>query len=146
MDTFKADGCNIVYSAAFIDPADYEKLLLRYSGNRNGKHGKRIRHPHMTVIYHPDVIPYDLIGEKINISVYGYASDENNEGVGVHCSCSNPVLSDMLGKIRNPHITLSLSENGRAVHTGNLEFLPCEPTVLTAVFGFFADNGIVYIK
>ena len=120
------------YIGGFLRKQDYRRLLARCSA---GTLARQIDAPHVTFVYRPEAVEEELFGEPLRLCVTGYANDGRNEGVRVEIRTENARLRDMAERIRCPHITLSVSEDGRPVDTGYLTFTPVEPFELTARFG-----------
>ena len=94
-----------------------------------------VRFPHITIEYKPVSVDESLFGTPISIKVVGYGCDGENEGLEVLPTCEEGPLIQRLSAIAHPHITLSVSESGRARNTGRLFFHPLEPFTLSAVYG-----------
>lgn len=128
------------YMACFPDPA----LLWAFADRAfPDRLEKRVRFPHVTVRYEPDEVPDALIGEKVKIRVTGYGNDGTNEGLLVEIVSSSEDLRALLDLIPRPHITLSLSREGKAVNTALLDFGPAEPFEMEAVFGAWTGSRLV---
>ena len=84
-----------------------------------------IDNPHITFAFRPSRIDPVLFGKKATFNIVGYACDENNQGVSVclHVTESSELAKEFLA-ISNPHITISVSEIGKPVNTGKLDFIP----------------------
>ena len=104
---------------------------------------KRIQHPHITFAYRPEEVDESLFGEEVTIRVFAYGSDAQNEGVKVDICTDNAKIQEAFGKIEVPHITLSISEDGKAVNTRFLDFKNIEPFTLKGRFGGYMFDGTV---
>ena len=135
------DNIEVVYTGCFINPKKLEqkiKKLERLPLKRT------IERPHVTFEYKPSSVDFSLFGEKVSVTATGYGNDGENEGLFVTLETDNDSLKNLIKKIENPHITLSVSENGKPVNTKNLSSVPIEPIKMTAVFGaFVSGKGIV---
>lgn len=125
MNTIKYIGC-------FFDQA----IVKKHAEQQNDERLYRvIKHPHVTFAYEPRSIPYELFGLNITILVTGYGNDGENEAFGVEFKNLPEELSELAQLIENPHITISVSKNGKPVNSKNLKFDPIEPFCLQGVFG-----------
>lgn len=94
-----------------------------------------IAHPHITFAYRPDSVDESLFGETITIRATAYGNDGENEGLKVELISACPKLTKAFQAIAVPHITLSISAEGKAVNTGSLQFHQIEPFELTGIYG-----------
>lgn len=86
-----------------------------------------IVNPHVTFAFKPTEYNPDLIGKLAMLKVVGYACDGKNQGLQVEMEESSvPEILAEFKKIENPHITLSVSNEGKPVDTGKLKFEPIE--------------------
>lgn len=70
------------------------------------------------------------------MEVIGYGADDDNEGLLVRLKSANPKLQKKFEEIEKPHITLSISQKGKAVNTRFLDFKPIEkPFSFTMIYG-----------
>lgn len=127
---------DLIYWGIFLDDSNSLKKTLE----------KKIIYPHVTYGFKTEM-PLYILGEPTTIEVVGYAIDNNNEGYSVR------IPEDPYGMCRNlfylkrkvPHITTSVSAQGKPVDTKDLKFQPIEPFVLTGRFGYFSNiNCIKY--
>ena len=117
----------IVYTGVFVDAEELaQKLLL--TGLPRHILEKEIDNPHVTFQFMPSTNAVDerLFGTPVEIIVAGYGADEENEGVYVGILMDSPEILALYRKIAVPHITLSVSKNGRPVNTCHLEFHPLD--------------------
>lgn len=102
-----------------------------------------IASPHVTFVFEPDKVDESLFGEKIRIRATGYGNNGINEGLKVELYSENNKLVEMIKNIQVPHITLSVSEDGKSYDTRFLEFHPIEPFELEGIFGGYMRDGTV---
>lgn len=128
----------IIYTGLFIDKKTFYDHF-------SAKLAKEIEYPHATVFFKPkgSEVHQELFGEKAMITITGYGCDENNEGFSVKINAKNPALQKLCDDILVPHITISVSEDGKPVDTGKLEFETREQVSLEATFGAFTTGGLV---
>ena len=133
-----------IYIGIFLNDASVDKLE-RHS---NGTHlCNKIRNQHVTLMFRPTTADIeeisDWIGQEATMLVTGYGKDENNEGYSVELS---PFLSTFCWS-KVPHITTYISEKGRPVDTGMLEFREFDKEEQFCVrgdIGIFYDTGISF--
>lgn len=121
---------NIIYTGIF-----FEKMT--------GKLEKQIEFPHVTHEFRPMNINEDLFGQEVTFEIIGYGIDTENEGYLVKVKTATDEMRKALDIIAIPHITLSVSKNGKPVNTKNLEFKPCAGFEITGVYGGFNGNKII---
>lgn len=125
-----------IYIGAFVS----SKQLKNISGNRLAR---EIVNPHVTFKFRPDHVNTSLFGKEVHIKVIGYGNDGINEGVKVKLYAKNPELQKLADKVEIPHITLSVSEQGKPVNTRFLSFKQIEePITITGIFGGFSPEGV----
>ena len=92
--------------------------------------------PHVTVKFAPgpDILS-EFWGQKVTVTVTGYACDGRNEGIRVTLHAKNKALQEKLAKVAAPHMTLSVAEGARARDTGKLAFQDIAPISFRTVFG-----------
>ena len=124
-----------------------EKEIEKISDNEKVRLEKRSTNFHCTFRYKPEDMSVfnEVIGEEAELTLTGYACDGENSGYKVKL---DEVIekyflnTDDSGKLQVPHITTSLSKDGKAVNTMNLEFENFEqPIVVRGRFGVFVKNG-----
>lgn len=140
-------GC--VYVGYFIEPEQFEELLGRLDeqGLGDGHLHRMISCPHVTMEYMPRDAHGELFGKTRTMTVVGYGNDGRNEGVMVELGTTGDDELARLGEsVPMPHVTLSVSRDGRPVDTGGLEFSPLdEPFELEGRFGgFTTDRRVVF--
>ncbi len=99
-----------------------------------------VDYPHVTFAYQPDVVDEQYFGAEIHIRAIGYGCDGKNEGLKVCLDAEQSELQILINQIPVPHITLSISETGRAVNTRYLQFTEIKPIDFTATFGGYIDQ------
>lgn len=129
---------SIIYNALFIDSADKDKLLTISSQHLS----KIIAEPHVTLHFRPvgANVYSNLWGSKAELTVVGYANDGKNEGVLVKIKAEDPILQSLYSSVETPHITISVSDDGKPVDTAKLDFQLCDPVTLHATFGAFDEK------
>lgn len=107
-----------------------------------GDLANEIEHQHITFGYKvtpPDGIDWEA---EYPIVVIGYANDGTNEG---YCCEFPPELDEMYFGTDMPHITVSVSDDGKPVNTQYLDFEELdEPFTIYGKFGYYA-RGNYYI-
>ena len=122
---------NIVYEAFFVQSTLPSKL------------SKDIEFKHVTTEYKPAISHEHLYGQQATFVITGYGNDEVNEGYSVKLvSCESDELRELYEAIPVPHITLSISPEGKAVNTKNLEFGPTDEFTVLTKFGGFLGKPI----
>ena len=107
---------------------------------------KDIQNKHITTEFRPKQTHQDLYGKTATFKVIGYGNDDKNEGFKVEMvSCEDVALKELFDNIPLPHITLSVSNDGKPVNTAKLDFQPVNGQIVTGKFGGF-DNGTVVYK
>ena len=117
---------NVVYEAFFVQGPLASNL------------SKDIEFKHITTEFKPAISHEHLYDQQATFVITGYGNDEVNEGYSVKLvSCESDELRELYEAISIPHITLSVSSEGKAVNTKNLDFrLTNEFTILTKFGGF----------
>lgn len=107
---------------------------------------KDIEFKHITTEFRPTKTHEHLYGTMATFTITGYANNGINEGCSVALkSCDNDELVDLFNNISVPHITLSVSNEGKPVNTKNLNFKDGfnGNTIVHAVFGGFIGKPIL---
>lgn len=118
----------IVYEAFFVDHIINSKL------------SRDIEFKHITTEYKPAKTHEHLYGQKAVFIATGYGNDGVNEGLSVKLvSCDSDELRELYEAIPVPHITLSVSEEGKPVNTKDLEFDTAPEFKISTTFGGY--NG-----
>lgn len=122
------------YIGLFVDRSEFYKLIT----NVGKRLDKLITEPHVTFKYKPEVVDTSLFGEQAIIRLIAYGNDNINEGFKVEVQLENQKLQEMYNKILIPHITASISNDGKAVNTAFLHFEDLnKPIEINATF-----NGV----
>lgn len=138
----------ITYAGFFIDP---EEVYTKFPPSLS----HRIRYPHITTAYHPDIkeLFLDSLGSEAKIQVIAYGNDGKNQGLLVEVEADDPAIQKALVERVAPdntgekkpvpiHITLSISDDAEAVDTRNLHFEPLEvPVELKGNYKLFRKDG-----
>ena len=114
-----------IYIGIFVD---FINLQMFTNDNITKERLSRlIMKPHVTFTFRPTEYNPDLIGKLAMLKVIGYACDGKNQGLQVMMEeTSNSEILAEFKKIKNPHITLSTSEDGKPVDTGKMKFEPID--------------------
>lgn len=132
-----------IYIGCFVSP---EELFKKVDSLRRGPLYRSIQAPHVTFAYKPRQVDDSLFGEIVEITINGYGNDGYNEGVSVSLTSTNPVIRELYKEIAMPHITLSVSRDGKPVDTRFLDFEPVEPIRIQGIFGAYTDRGTIITK
>lgn len=110
-----------------------------FSGNQFvGSLDRTIKNQHITTAFKPEVPNADLYGEYADFQIIGYGNDGKNEGFEVKLvRCDNIDLVNIYDKIAVPHITVSVSKDGKPVDTAKLKFHGFYGKTITLKFGAF---------
>lgn len=106
---------------------------------------KPIQYKHVTTEYRPKETHTHLYGKIANFAIIGYGCDGINEGYKVALlSCEDEELEKLYFNIPVPHITLSISSEGKAKDTCNLNFKDYHNgTIIKGIFGGFCEKPIL---
>ena len=135
----------IIYEGFFI-PEELQKLILR------GSLEKEIEFKHITTSFKPEKPKTWLYGITERFYITGYANDGINEGVSVQNDWEDDNNTEFLAwdvwddyfKTANPHITLSVSKDGKPVNTKNLKFNPIISTFkIDMIYGGFDGEKVI---
>ena len=133
-----------IYTGVFFDK---EELLKKVEALGEERLERVISDPHVTFQFRPETVATSLFGEKVTVKVIGYGNNGKNEGLLVEVFSDNNLLSAMAKEILVPHITLSVSADGKPVNTWSLCFREMrEPFIIKGVFGAFTPEGVVTEK
>ena len=129
----------------------YEGFFIQ--NNLTGKLSKDIEFKHVTTEYKPAKTHEHLYGAVARFKVTGYGNDGINEGLSVALSSIDvselgetrgkaSELYELFQSIEVPHITLSISPEGKAVNTRFLDFSPQykDDSTIIGIFGGFNGN------
>ncbi len=123
-----------------------QELFEKVDGLRWDPLERTIETPHVTFAYQPQQVDDALFGALVDITINGYGNDGYNEGVRVTLTSANPTVMALYEEIAVPHITLSVSWDGRPADTQFLDFEPVEPVHIQGIFGACTDRGKVLTK
>lgn len=119
----------------------YEAFFIQ--GSLSSKLSKNIEFKHITTEFKPAKSHEHLYGQQATFVITGYGNDEVNEGYKVKLvSCESDELRELYEAISIPHITLSISPEGKAVNTKNLDFEPIDEFTILTKFGGFLGKPI----
>lgn len=130
---------NYEYIGCFFDR---EELFRKIAHVRKNHLPNEKQAPHVTFAYAPEAVPEELFGQLISVTIIGYGNDGYNEGLLVTLSGYHPAINQMIAQIPVPHITLAVSNDGKAVNTRYIPFTPVEPIPITGQFGGFLNEDI----
>lgn len=130
----------IIYTGWFVSPDALYDAVKDFAPNRLEQPAQQ---PHVTLEFRPQEINTALLGSPARLTVTGYANDGENEGISVTVEQNQPALASQLDTLSRPHITLSVSAEGKPVNTARLDFRPVPPRTLTGTFGAFTEEGTV---
>ena len=133
----------MIYAGVFFDKDVIETLAPE-------KLEKTIQFPHVTFKFRPSKeeaeIFQQLKGEKVDVYIFNFKKNEENAGFYVaKIETENEMIQNLFLEIPCPHITTSVSENGKPVNTYKLfedELLEEKEIfkVVSGTFGYF-ENG-----
>lgn len=134
-----------IYTGVFFELDD---LINKFNNNIHAARlSNTIQNPHVTFTYKPTQVNEDLFGTPTKFEVIGYACDGKNQGFKVRAATIHKSLRDEYENIENPHITISVSEDGKPVDTGKLDFHFVEkPFFITGHYGAFSNEGVITRK
>lgn len=105
-----------------------------------GELANQIDHQHVTFgfkVTPPEGIDWNA---EFPITLTGYGNDGINEGY----SCEFPEELDFAYDASpTPHVTVSVSDDGKPVDTRDLDFDPIDPIVVYGKFGYFRRGEFV---
>ena len=131
----------IQYIGCFFD---YELIQKLAKAQRESRLFRTITSPHVTIWYHPKTVPYDMLCSSITVECIGYGCDSENEAFEVNFKDYPEALHTLLEKVETPHITLSVSKNGKPVNSNKLVFQSITPFTIQGVFGAMGNDGFVH--
>lgn len=131
-----------IYTGVFFDASELSEKFAKYVGEETLSN--IIKNPHVTFTFRPKEVDAGLFGKPETFKVVGYACDGKNQGLQVEVSMLHHSLVSEYNTIKTPHITISVSEDGKPVDTGNLEFESLwNPFEITGTYGVFTDEGVL---
>lgn len=130
------------YVGCFVKFEDFQSSIrdIRRNPLKND-----IQDPHVTFAYRPENVNQALFGEKIHIWLVGYGNNGKNEGLKVKLESDNAAVQAMIDQVKVPHITISVSYDGKPVDTKELEFADIDPIEMEGKFGGYAKWGSVIV-
>ena len=135
---------NFIYTGVFFNK---EELLKKVEFLGEERLERVIADPHVTFAFRPKTVDTSLFGEKVTVEAVGYGNNGKNEGLVVTLKSNNSKIMEMSKVIPVPHITLSVSADGKPVDTWALAFLEMkEPFIIEGTFGAFTPEGVVTEK
>ena len=125
-------GHSFKYVGCFLKA---EELYEKVRDVREGPLPIAVEHPHVTFQYRPQDVDQGLFGQRIQVEIAGYGNDGRNEGLCVRIFAPVPKFQAMLRGIERPNIKLTVSREGEAVNTRELEFSEITPVRITGIYG-----------
>lgn len=128
----------VVYTGVFVDSKDLTHKLSMH-GVKRTKLWREIPNTHVTFQYRPETVDESLFGSPVDIRVVGYGANSQNEGLLVEIFCHNEKVQEIFCEhVEVPHITLSVSEDGKPVNTRYVDFFQIEdPFTIQGVYDAF---------
>ncbi len=126
-----------LYTGCFFDFSEIAALAKKHAPERLHR---VIQTPHVTFTYQPDTVDTSLFGTAVQVTLVGYGNNEENEGFRVVLTSDNKDVQTMIDTIEVPHITLSVSEDGRARNTKFLTFRDIQPIQITGIYGGYTQQ------
>ena len=129
----------IDYEGLFFDENEVKKIKS-YELNDLGNIHECI---HCTFVYKPnkDKLYEELLNKEISIYLISYGSNKNNSGFEVEIPKEYMKYYnnfDIHGNYVKPHLTSSISDNGKSKDTCKLKFTPLKEKVkITGRFGYW---------
>lgn len=122
------------YYGLFLNKDDAKMLLARSPAI----HENVVSSPHVTLVYNVNESErFTEMGQEFEIIIVGHGINNRNQGFSVRLPNS---LKKYLNKDSKPHITISLSSEGKAFDTKKLAFKKITPFRVLSKFGF--SDGI----
>lgn len=141
----------ISYEGLFFEKEE-EKIIF----SKEGRHLRKVNdHLHCTFKYHPqgEEIFNDIVGKYFDIYLIGYGNDGKNSAfeIDIKEDLKRYYINydeEEPSKLKIPHITVSLSGEGKPNDSKDLTFKKIDkPIKLRGRFGYFIkDNGREYIS
>ncbi len=130
----------VLYEGLFVNKDElHQKIQPRLE--------KPIERPHVTTFYRPNEtrqLNLDSLGSGARIIAIGYGNDGKNEGLLVRVEADDPAIQEACDALETPHITLSVSRDGRPVNTAYLDFTPLEePFEITGNYGLYIRGNVI---
>lgn len=146
------DRDNVHYLALFVDRDRLNEVLEDIKRTDGPARAKPVAAPHVTLAYKPrkEEVPREFFGMPFTVVIDGYGFDEENEAVRVRLQPDGSEqgrdleavtkVMQLLDSREKPHITLSISEGGKAVNSYRVPFHDIQPIEIGAVLGGHVDN------
>ena len=131
----------VEYIGCFFDPQEMKKHV---NGIERTALYRTISSPHVTFVYNPSSIPKEMLGQEVTVQAEGYGNDGENEALQVSFLKLPAGLEALAAGIPVPHITLSVSRQGKPVNSRYLTFKPIAPFALTGIFGAMDEDGVLH--
>lgn len=125
----------VVYGGFFLTE-ESEAVVSEFVNNKLGLLEKVVPNSHVTFVFKPEeFFPDCIMGKTYRLKVVGIGYSENNQGLLIEIPTE---LNEYYKGSDKPHITVALSEEGKAVDTGSLEFRTIdEPFFVEGMMGYF---------
>lgn len=109
-----------------------------FVNNMGGQLEKVVQNQHVTFGFREEY-PEWVHGKSVEMTIVGYGNDGKNEAYLVELPDS---IMDIYDGANRPHITLSVSSDGRPVDSWKLDFKPIQPRPVMGTFGYFDKEGV----
>lgn len=127
----------VIYTGAFVDSEEIERKLEE-CGIERTKLSRQIKDTHVTFQFRPKEVDETMFGFPVDIRVIGYGVNPQNEGLLVEITSANETVQKLCDQVKVPHITLSVSEDGKPVNTCYINFNPIKkPFSIMGIYGAF---------
>lgn len=134
-----------LYTGIFFDFAKLREMVD--CGITTQRLDRVVENPHVTFTFKPTNVDQKLFGQPGIFKVIGYANDGVNQGLEVEWVSIARSLKNECRQIKKPHITISVSNDGKPVDTGKLQFEPIkEPFWIKGTYGAYTDKGEVILQ
>jgi hypothetical protein len=122
----------------------YTALFINEEDRRTSRLDKTIEFQHITHQFRPKTVDERLFGQQATLKVVGYGINEENEGYLVEIVEASEELREAFASVEVPHITIGISNSGKAVNTRYLEFEEIEPFEIVATYGGFCGDHVKF--
>ena len=127
----------VIYTGAFVDSKELERMLEKCGVERT-RLWRQIENTHVTFQFRPKEADETLFGLPVDIRVIGYGVNSQNEGLLVEVTCADKTVQKLYDQVEVPHITLSVSEDGKSVNTRYIDFVSIKtPFTIRGVYDAF---------
>ena len=120
------------YTGCFLNEAASLELKKHRRGRSLSKENTDF---HMTIQFSPQNVDERYFGEQIKLNIIGYGSSKDNEGFLVEAFSKSENVQRLIDLVEVPHVTMSVSENGRHHNTQFLSFQDIEPFEVIGIYG-----------